>query len=256
MQNHHLLPRNRYVLVASFVTLGLCVLEIFELVELSFESVLSSVSSSTYFFSLNILSLLTSYGYVSLFVLMLLESASLPIPSEIILPFAGYLVYSGLMTYAEALVVSTTALMVGALIDYYMGLKIGRPVLVVLLRWFGVNPEHARRAEDWVSNRGAWTVFLARFVPGVRSIISIPAGMLRMKPSYFILTTFLGSVLWSALLIYLGYSAGSLWKTALSSLSIFFNQIIVFAIAAASIFYIVYYLASVRDGQSGGDSIS
>jgi hypothetical protein len=102
VQNHHLLPRNKYVLVASLIAFTLCFLEIFEFVEFPFERVLSSASSSTYFFSLDILSLLTSYGYVSLFVLMLLESASLPIPSEIILPFAGYLVYSGLMTYAEA----------------------------------------------------------------------------------------------------------------------------------------------------------
>jgi membrane protein DedA with SNARE-associated domain len=254
-QGHRVL-KNKYALAASFAVLCLCVVEILELVELPFEKVLGGVSSSTYLFSLNVVSLLTSLGYLSLFVLMLLESASLPIPSEIVLPYAGYLVYSRAMTFAGALTVSTTALMAGALIDYYLGLKIGRPILVRLLRWFRVNPDQARRAEEWVSKRGAWTVFAARFIPGLRSIISVPAGMLRMKLTAFALTTVLGSLGWSTILIYVGYSAGPLWKIALSSVSLFLNQIIVFVLLGISVAYIVYYfLPPVGSGKGAGDSL-
>jgi len=256
LRQGHRLPKNKYALLASFIVLALCLVEIFEVTELPFEKLLSGASSSTYFFSLNVVSFLTSLGYVSLFILMLLESASLPIPSEIVLPFAGYLVYSGTMTFAAALTVSIIALMSGALVDYYLGLKIGRPILVKLMKWFRVNPEQARRAEEWVSSRGAWTVFAARFVPGLRSIISVPAGMLRMKLTSFTATTLLGSIGWSALLIYVGYSAGPLWNIALSSVSLFLNQIIVFAISGVSVFYVVYYfLPPVGSGKGAGDSI-
>jgi membrane protein DedA with SNARE-associated domain len=256
LRKGHRVPRNKYVLTASFAVIGLCVIEILEFVELPFEKLLGGVSSSTYFFSLNVISLLTSLGYVSLFVLMLLESASLPIPSEIVLPFAGYLVYSGVMTFSGALIVSTAALMAGALIDYYLGLKIGRPILVGLLKWFRVNPEQARRAEEWVSKRGAWTVFAARFIPGLRSIISVPAGMLRMKLTSFALTTLLGSLGWSVVLIYIGYSAGPLWNMALSSFALLLNQILVFAVMGISIIYILYYFLPLAGfGKGAGNSL-
>ncbi len=255
-QGYRSIPKNKYLLVVSLVVLALSLLEIFDFVELPYEKLLSSATSSTSFLSLDIIPIMTSYGYASLFILMALESASLPIPSEIVLPFAGYLVYSGAMGFVPALVVSILALMVGALVDYYLGLKLGRPFLDRLIRWFRGDPKFAKTAEDWINSKGEWSVFIARFIPGLRSIISVPAGILEMKFRSFVLTTFLGSVGWSALLIYLGYSAGPLWKTALGSLSLILNQVLIFAVTGVSIFYIVYYFSSSGEvGSGAGNSI-
>jgi membrane protein DedA with SNARE-associated domain/putative flippase GtrA len=202
---------------------------------------------------------MTRLGYLGLFILMFLESASLPIPSEIVLPFAGYLVFLGSMNFAGALLVSTIALMGGALADYYLALKLGRPFVVELLKWLHVSPKGIDRAGRWVDTKGSWSILLARFIPGLRSVISIPAGVLRMKMRPFFSMTLVGSIGWSASLIYLGYSSGPLWRAALSSISGFLNQAMLYIVVLSAAGYLVFFLvvpASPNDGRAesgGGD---
>jgi membrane protein DedA with SNARE-associated domain len=235
-------PRNRYLAAVAFAALFLCLVELTDVFQLPFESNFGGAVSSGGVFSMNLLTSFLDIGYAGLFVLMTLESASLPIPSEVVLPFTGYLVYLGKMSLAPAVLDSSAALVVGALVDYYLALWLGRPVVYRLLKRVGVSSSHLDDAERWIDSKGSWSVFIARFVPGLRSAISIPAGLLRMKLRPFVILTTAGSFIWSAVLVYAGFSAGPLWQTSLNSLSSLASQIALVVVAVLSMLYVVYYL--------------
>ena len=236
-------PRSRYLAIAAAVVLGLALIEIVDFVELPLESQIAAMTSSSLISTSSVTNTMESLGYPGLFALMALESASAPIPSEVFLPFAGYLVFLGSMNYAVAVAVCTIAGVLGALADYYLALLVGRPFFDSLLSGVGVKPASIDGAERWMNERGAWAVFLARFVPGLRSIISIPAGLLEMRLRTFVVLTLLGSLIWSAALIYLGLSAGVLWSSALSTPSVAFTVVEVFAAAVSSVYLACYATA-------------
>jgi membrane protein DedA with SNARE-associated domain len=151
-----------------------------------------------------------SMGYVGIFVLMFLENMALTIPSEVVLPFTGYLVRTGTLNFPVALIVSTIASLLGSLVIYFLARKLSPPLLHKLTRVAGISDERLKKTEAWVSGKyGTFLVLVARFVPGIRSSIAIPAGILRMSTLRFSLTTLVGSFGWSLLLIYAGYSASS-----------------------------------------------
>jgi membrane protein DedA with SNARE-associated domain len=141
---------------------------------------------------------------------MVLEASSLPIPSEIILPFAGYLVFRGDFVFWIALAVTTVAAVIGALIEYYIGLK-GIQVLTKyrILSRFMVSESQLRAAAGWFNKYGVAMVFFGRMIPVVRTLISFPAGAVRMPLVKFIVYTGVGSLIWNALLIYGGYYLGT-----------------------------------------------
>jgi membrane protein DedA with SNARE-associated domain len=235
-------PRNKYLAVVAFAALFLSVVELTDLFQLPLESSFSGAVSSGGLFSMNLLTSLLNIGYAGLFILMALESASFPIPSEVVLPFAGYLVYLGKMNLVLAILDGAVALLVGALADYFLALWLGRPVVYRLLQRIGVSSTHLDNGERWVDSKGAWSIFVARFIPGLRAVISIPAGLLKMKLRPFVILTFAGSLIWSAVLIYVGYSAGPLWQSALNSLSQFAGQAALVLVAVLSVLYVVYYV--------------
>jgi membrane protein DedA with SNARE-associated domain len=189
---------------------------------------------------------MSSVGYASLFALMTLESASLPIPSEVVLPFAGYLAFLGAMNLWVALAVSTLAALFGALVDYFLALKLGNAFVESFVRRFGMGRKNLETAEKWFRKRGAWTVLGARFVPVVRSVISLPAGLFKMPIASFLLFTAVGCIVWNAVLIYAGYAAGALWQSAVdSSFSLFVNLLLA-AFAAVAALYLAYYALGMR----------
>lgn len=237
-----LVPRNKYLAVVAFAALCLSLVELVDLFELPLESHLGGAGASGSLFSIASLTSFLDIGYAGLFVLMTMESSALPIPSEVVLPLAGYLAFSGKMNLEIALVDATLAQLTGSLISYYLGLKLGRPVVYRVLGRVGVSPKRLDEGERWVDSRGAWSVFIGRFIPGVRSVISIPAGILRMELRPFVVLTIFGSFVWSAVLIYVGYSAGPLWQGALGTFSMFANQVVLVAVAGLSILYVAYYL--------------
>jgi membrane protein DedA with SNARE-associated domain len=233
-----------YLFVAAIATLFISLSELLDYFELPFESLAGHLFTSASLISAGfVTSSIGSFGYGGIFILMLLESASLPIPSEVVLPFAGYLVFIGSMNFAVVVLVSTVAGLLGALADYYLALKLGRPVVERLFKWSGAGPEQLNRAERWLSTRGSWTILVARFIPGMRSAISLPAGALGMKLRTFVATTVIGAFGWSTLLIYLGYSAGNLWQAVLARSSPLMTEIALLAVALASISYIVYFVS-------------
>ena len=207
-------PQNQWLFSAALVLAILSLFEILDFYELPFESALSFGSASQFLPGLT--STLLASGYLGLFALMLLESMALPIPSEVFLPMAGYLVYAGKMSFGAALTVSTLGGLAGSLIIFYLALILGRPVVYSIARKVGVSKDSLAKSEGWLSGKGSVAVLIARFIPGIRSTISVPAGALKMNVLRFSIVTVLGSLGWSFLLMYIGYSIGPVSKLSLS----------------------------------------
>ncbi len=143
--------------------------------------------------------------------LMLLESAAFPIPSEIILPFAGYLVSKGTLSFWPTVAYSTIAALIGSFVDYYLGLSLGGLLDSTKPRF--VNTKHLWRVNDWFSKYGPIAVALFRLVPAARVLISFPAGACRMNKVKFAGYTLAGCLPWNFILIYLGWWFGSSWDS-------------------------------------------
>jgi len=234
-----------YLFFAALATLSLSLVEILDYFELPFESFVGHLFTSGSLISAGfVTSAMTNFGYGGVFVLMLLESASLPIPSEVVLPFAGYLVFSGSMNFLAVVILTTVAGVAGALADYYLALKLGRPFVERMLKLSGTGGAGTlHRWEEWLGARGSWSILVARFIPGMRSAVSFPAGALRMRLRTFVAMTAVGAFGWSTLLVYLGFLAGNLWQTALVQQSPLLAEVALFAVAIASTSYIVYFVS-------------
>jgi len=166
-------------------------------------------------FTQNVTLTVSSWGYAGIFSLMALESSSLPIPSEIILPFAGYLISQGQLNFWITLSIATLAGITGSLVDYYIGLK--GTDLIAHRRILGkliLNESRLETAERWFKKYGVVTVFLSRLVPAIRTLISFPAGATKMSLIKFIACTTAGCLAWNATLIYVGMYLGANWRQA------------------------------------------
>jgi membrane protein DedA with SNARE-associated domain len=229
-----------FLLSIAAVASALSIAIIFDYPELPFDSFLTASSISS--ISTGLLATFSKAGLVGLFALMFLESLSLPIPSELFLPLAGYYAYLGKMNLFAAIGVSTIAGLSGSLAAYYLALLLGRPLIYAIVRKLGTGSEALERSEQWLNGWGSAAVLISRFIPGFRSSISFPAGALRMSVIKFSVMTILGSFGWSALLIYIGYSAGPLWQ---SSSAAFFDELSLatpYLIIGASASYVAYFL--------------
>ena len=176
--------------------------------------------------------ILQSTGYAGIFGLMLLESATLPIPSEVVLPWAGYLVYTGTFNFTFALIAASIGSLAGTLIDYEIGYYLGRPAIVRYGKYAHLSEKHLVMSENWFKKFGSIAVLLARFVPLVRTVVAFPAGMAEMKLWKFIAYSIVGIVIWDAALIYLGYLVGPSVQSIINSLSSDFTVIEVLAVVA------------------------
>ena len=160
-----------------------------------------------------ITSLMESSGYLGIALLMLLENVFPPIPSEVIMPLAGYLASQGRLGLVGVILAGTIGSVLGALPLYWIGAKIGRERVKRFAadhgRWLTLSPEDIDRADAWFGRHGNVAVFLCRLVPGVRSMISLPAGMRKMPLPAFLLYTTVGSAVWTAALAILGSVLGS-----------------------------------------------
>ena len=234
------IPGSTWLFSLAAIATLLSLIEIVGVIEGPFEHLFSSLGVSSFFMGL--ISIAFTAGYIGLFVLMLLESMSLPIPSEVFLPLAGYFIYLGRMTFPTALAVSTAAGLIGSLVAYYLALALGPPIVYTLANRIGVSQGSLAKSETWLSGRGSIMILIARFIPGLRSSISFPAGVLKMNLARFSIMTLIGSFGWSALLIYLGYSAGALWQGESGVVSNVTFQVLPYVVALLSILYMVHFL--------------
>lgn len=155
-----------------------------------------------------ILATVGDWGYVGIFVLMALESTVLPVPSELVVIPAGYLAYQGQMSLALILLASTLGSLAGALVNYGFALLVGRPFLERYGRWFFVRPALLYRTDAFFLSHGAISTFTGRLIPGIRHLISLPAGLTRMPMRTFVFYTCLGAGIWSTILVAMGYLVG------------------------------------------------
>lgn len=151
-------------------------------------------------------------GLTGVFLGMLLESAYIPIPSEIILPYAGYLVFLGHASFVTAGLTSLAGSLVGALISYAIALWGGRPLVERYGRYVLIRPHELDRADAWFKRHGDAAVFIGRLLPGIRTYISLPAGVAKMPIGRFLLFSLLGAVPWTILFMIIGYSLGHHWS--------------------------------------------
>ena len=156
--------------------------------------------------------LIGELGYAGLVVLMAVEHVFPPIPSELVLPLAGFEVGRGNLNLVGALVASTAGSAIGASVLYLLARRGGRPLILRLRRLLRVDEEDLDRAERRFRRHSAWMVVLGRMVPGVRSLVSLPPGLLRMPFGRYLALTLTGSAVWNTALIVAGQQLGSRWS--------------------------------------------
>jgi membrane protein DedA with SNARE-associated domain len=149
-----------------------------------------------------------SMGYMGIFLLMMIESSFIPFPSEIVLVPAGYLASKGDMNISLILFASLLGSLSGALINYFGALYLGRKFLITYGKYILVSEETLNKMESFFKAHGAISTFTGRLIPGIRQLISIPAGLSKMNLKVFIFYTSLGALIWSIILVSLGYIIG------------------------------------------------
>lgn len=152
-------------------------------------------------------------GYGGIFFLMLLGNANIPIPSEVVMPFAGALVFEGTFTFWIVILMGTLGNLAGSLIGYALGYVIGRPVAETWGRYVLITSESLERGESWLTRHHAPIIILMSLIPMVRAFIATPAGILKIPLARFSLYTFIGCFLWSWVLTYAGMILGEEWYT-------------------------------------------
>jgi len=149
-----------------------------------------------------------SWGYTGVIVMMAIESANIPLPSEAIMPTAGVLVHQGRMNFHLAALAGAVGCVIGSIPAYFLGLWAGRPFLERYGRWFLIRPKDLEAADRWVDRWGDLAFFICRMLPVVRTFISTPAGILKAHFLIFCSLTFLGSLVWCYFLTWVGVKFG------------------------------------------------
>ena len=181
-------------------------------------------------------------GYPVIFLFIMLESTLVPIPSELVMPFAGFMAWEGKFSLPVILVINSVAALVGSGVCYGIGVVGGKPFLVKYGKYFLVRQHDIARTEAFFARHGKKTILIGRFLPVIRHVISVPAGIARMPLPGFFLQTFLGSTIWGGVLILLGYYVGANWETlanALKHVDHVIAAILVLALVALGIRFVV-----------------
>lgn len=159
-----------------------------------------------------ILTFMREFGYVAMFIAMVLENANIPIPSEVVLGFAGYLIAQGVFDMTTTMIVATVAGVVGSVLSYWIGEHGGRPLLLRYGKYIFFNERKFHMAEKLFAKYGGAAVFIGRLLPGIRTFISFPAGVAKYPMGKFIMWTLIGTIPWTVLLVWLGVKLGEHWQ--------------------------------------------
>lgn len=147
-------------------------------------------------------------GYSGIVFLMAVESSLVPFPSELVMPPAGFHIYEGNMSWLPVILAGTVGSLLGALFNYYLAAKLGRPFFLTYGKYVFLKPEHLERTERFFAQHGEITTFVGRLIPVIRQLISLPAGLSRMPLGRFCFYTTLGAFLWVTVLTVIGWLVG------------------------------------------------
>ncbi len=186
------------------------------------------------------------------FLLMALESCNIPIPSEVILPYAGFLVSQGQMNLHLAAFAGAFGCLVGSVLSYWLGHKLGRPLLWKYGKWFLLSHRDIEKADRFIVRYGDATYFFSRLMPVVRTFISFIAGISKGNFKKFCLYTFVGSWIWSYVLVYVGVILGDNWNN-IGPWWDRFQELIVILILLAIVWHIFRVFRHSRQGQEKQD---
>ncbi len=167
-----------------------------------------------------IIATISRLGYGGIVLLMAIESACIPLPSEIIMPFAGYLVFTGEMQLWLVALAGAVGCVLGSLVAYYVGAWGGRPLVEKYGKYILVSHHDLALADRWFQRYGDITIFVGRLLPVIRTFIAFPAGISRMPMGRFVVYTFVGSYIWSWGLAWVGVKLGQNWNT----LGVYFHR--------------------------------
>ncbi len=184
-----------------------------------------------------IMSVISTMGYGGIVLLMAIESACIPLPSEIIMPFAGFLVFKGEMNLWLVALAGAIGCVVGSIPAYYVGMFGGRPLAEKYGKYILLSKRDLDYADHLFEKHGEIIIFVARMLPAIRTFIAFPAGVVRMNMPKFIFYTFVGSFIWCALLAYAGMKFGENWV----SLKVYFHEFH-YLIALAGLLFTAWYV--------------
>src|ERR671931_510924 len=184
-----------------------------------------------------ITSVISIMGYPGIFFLMVLESALIPIPSEIIMPFSGFLVSIGKLGLIGVILAGSFGNLVGSILTYYLGIKAGRKFVLKYGKYILFKKKHLETTENLFKKYGDGISFVGRLLPGIRTYVSLPAGIGKTNFTKFVTYTFAGSLVWNSILVYVGMSLGSSWKN-IDKYSVYLDVATLLAIAVFIISFV------------------
>lgn len=184
-------------------------------------------------------SLIMTVNYPGVAFLMALDATILPVPSAVVMGFAGYLCYEGSLDLALVVLAGAVGSTVGSLAMYFLGLWGGRPFLDRFGMYIGLKEKQISAAEGWFNKYGTWAVFLCQLLPILRDLIPFPAGVTRMKVGRFALLSLLGSIPFCLALASLGFLSGPAWESAVEVVDRY-DVVVLIALAAVLVGYVIY----------------
>ena len=188
-----------------------------------------------------ITSFIAHLGYTGIFSLMILESALIPIPSEIIMPFSGFLSSTARLDPFLVTLSGSLGNLVGSVLTYYLGIKAGRKFILKYGKYILLKKEHLEMTENLFKRYGDKISFVGRLFPGIRTYVSLPAGIGKTSFKKFVIYTFAGSIVWNSMLTYIGMSLGTNWKN-IDKYSIYLDVAAVLLVAA----FVMWFIYSTR----------
>jgi membrane protein DedA with SNARE-associated domain len=197
-----------------------------------------------------IITVISKLGYAGVVFLMILESAAIPIPSEIIMPFTGFLVYQGRFNLWLAVLAGAVGNVIGSIILYYIGKYGGRPLILKYGRYILISHRDLDWAERWTTKYGSLGIFFSRVLPVIRTYISFPAGVVKMNIYKFIIYSFIGAFIWTLFLTYIGVTWGEHWE----EIRVYFEKFDIFIgilIIAGIIWFIRRHLNHYKSHEHG-----
>ncbi|WP_050614359.1 DedA family protein [Bacillus testis] len=193
--------------------------------------------------------LIDTFGHMGIFLGMLIESACIPLPSEVIMLFGGFMAELGKLNFWLVVTAGVAGNLVGSWLAFYVGKKGGRPLILKYGKYIFLNVNHLEKSEHFFSKYGSATVFFGRVLPVIRTFISLPAGIANMSFRKFTVYTVLGCIPWNILLTYIGYKLGQNWMLAEH-----YMKPITYIIAVIVVVFVIYLVVKIlRDRKRQAD---